>query len=202
MTKKKFNWTEYYYNHRNSTPTFTLLKGLRYFNDRKILPRKKSIDIGCGQGTDTGELLKEGWNVLAVDKELEAEKIIIDRFPKFHGQELITQVQKMENLIIPDITLVNASFSLPFCNPNKFSDLWLEITQKLSIGGVFCGQLFGLEDSWASNNNMTFHHRNSLDSLFNNFTIHFLQEENKISKTSSGEEKNWHIFHLVAIKLR
>lgn len=200
MTKKEFNWTEYYNNHRNSKPTYTLLKGLRYFNDRKISLRKKSIDIGCGQGTDVGELLKQGWDVLAVDKELEAEKIIIDRFSKFHGKKLITQVQKMESIIIPEITLVNASFSLPFCNPNKFSNLWSEITAKLSIGGIFCGQLFGLEDSWASNNNMTFHHRNSLDSLFNNFRIHLLHEENKISKTSSGEEKNWHIFHLVAVK--
>ena len=202
MTKKEFNWTEYYNNHRNSKPTYTLLKGLRYFNDRKISLSKKSIDIGCGQGTDVGELLNQGWDVLAVDKELEAEKIIIDRFSKFHGKKLITQVQKMESIIIPEITLVNASFSLPFCNPNKFSNLWSEITAKLSIGGIFCGQLFGLEDSWASNNNMTFHHRNSLDSLFNNFRIHLLHEENKISKTSSGEEKNWHIFHLVAIKLK
>jgi tellurite methyltransferase len=200
MTKKEFNWTEYYNNHRNSKPTYTLLKGLRYFNDRKISLSKKSIDIGSGQGTDVGELLNQGWDVLAVDKELEAEKIIIDRFSKFHGKKLITQVQKMESIIIPEITLVNASFSLPFCNPNKFSNLWSEITAKLSIGGIFCGQLFGLEDSWASNNNMTFHHRNSLDSLFNNFRIHLLHEENKISKTSSGEEKNWHIFHLVAVK--
>ena len=200
MTKKEFNWTKYYNNHRNSKPTYTLLKGLRYFNDRKISLSKKSIDIGSGQGTDVGELLNQGWDVLAVDKELEAEKIIIDRFSKFHGNKLITQVQKMESIIIPEITLVNASFSLPFCNPNKFSNLWSEITAKLSIGGIFCGQLFGLEDSWASNNNMTFHHRNSLDSLFNNFRIHLLHEENKISKTSSGEEKNWHIFHLVAVK--
>ena len=202
MTKNEFNWTEYYNNHRNSKPTSTLLKGLKYFNDSKLSLRKKSIDIGCGQGTDVAELLREGWDVLAVDKESEAEEIIIDRFSKFHGKELITQVQKMENIVIPQITLVNASFSLPFCNPNKFSDLWSEITTKLSIGGIFCGQLFGLKDSWASNKNMTFHHRNSLDSLFNNFRINLLHEENKISKTSSGEEKNWHIFHLVAVKLK
>ncbi len=154
MTKTEFNWTEYYNNHRNSKPTSTLLKGLKYFNDRKLSLRKKSIDIGCGQGTDVAELLREGWDVLAVDKESEAEEIIIDRFSKFHGKELITQVQKMENIVIPQITLLNASFSLPFCNPNKFSDLWAEITTKLSIGGIFCGQLFGLEDSWASNKNM------------------------------------------------
>ena len=108
----------------------------------------------------------------------------------------------MENIVIPQITLVNASFSLPFCNPNKFSDLWLEITTKLSIGGIFCGQLFGLEDSWASNKDMTFHPRKSLDTLFKKFRIHHLHEEKSLSQTSSGEEKNWHIFYLVAVKLK
>ena len=73
---------------------------------------------------------------------------------------------------------------------------------KLTIGGIFCGQLFGLEDSWASNKDMTFHPRKSLDTLFRNFRIHHLHEENSVSKTSSGEEKNWHIFDLVAVKLK
>jgi hypothetical protein len=108
----------------------------------------------------------------------------------------------METIIIPKVSLVNASFSLPFCNPNKFSDLWEEIITKLTIGGIFCGQLFGLEDSLASNKEMTFHHRKSLDTLFRNFRIHHLHEENSVSKTSSGEEKNWHIFDLVAVKLK
>ena len=202
MTKKEFNWIEYYNNHRNSKPTPTLLKGLKYFNDGKLSLRKKSIDIGCGQGTDVAELLRQGWDVLAVDKETKAEEIIINSFSKFHGKQLTTIVQEMETIIIPKVSLVNASFSLPFCNPNKFSDLWEEIITKLTIGGIFCGQLFGLEDSWASNKDMTFHHRNSLDTLFRNFRIHYFHEENSVSKTSSGEEKNWHIFDLVAVKLK
>ena len=202
MTKPEFDWTQYYNNHRNSKPTSTLLKGLKYFNDRKLSLRKKSIDIGCGQGTDVAELLREGWDVLAVDKESEAEKIIIDRFSKFHGKELITQVQKMENIVIPQITLVNASFSLPFCNPDNFSELWNKITSSIIVGGIFCGQLFGNDDGWASNDSMTFHHRKSLDALFKNFRIHFLHEENSVSNTSSGEEKNWHVFDIVAVKLK
>jgi SAM-dependent methyltransferase len=197
---KKGEWSEYYANHQNHKPTHTLLKGIKCFNDRKLSLRKKSIDIGCGQGTDTAELLRQGWDVIAVDRESEAEEIIIDRHSKFHGKELTIIVQEMENIIIPKVSLVNASFSLPFCNPNKFSNLWEEITTKLSIGGIFCGQLFGLEDSWASNKNMTFHHRKSLDALFKKFRIHFLHEENSVSKTSSGEEKNWHLFDLIAVK--
>ena len=80
--------------------------------------------------------------------------------------------------------------------------MWNKITSSIIIGGIFCGQLFGNEDGWASNQNMTFHNRESLDDLFKDFRIHFLHEENSISNTSSGEEKNWHVFDLVAEKLK
>ena len=199
---KKFNWSEYYANHSESKPALTLLTGLKYFNRKNLPFPKTSIDIGCGQGTDVAELLREGWDVIAIDKEAEAEQILVNKFSKFHGNKLITQVQKMENIIIPPITLVNASFSLPFCNPNNFSQLWTNITSSITIGGIFCGQLFGMEDGWASNKNMTFHHRKSLNDLFKDFRIHFLHEENSISNTSSGEKKNWHVFDLVAEKLK
>ena len=199
---KFFNWSEYYANHSESKTTFTLLKGLEYFNDNELKLPKKSIDIGCGQGTDVAELLREGWDVIAVDKETEAEQILLDRFSEFHGKKLITQVQEMENIEIPQITLVNASFSLPFCNPDNFSELWNKITSSIIVGGIFCGQLFGNDDGWASNESMTFHYRKSLDALFKNFRIHFLHEENSVSNTSSGEEKNWHVFDIIAVKLK
>jgi len=201
LTNKKCEWSEYYANHSESKTRFTLLKGLGYFNDNKLQLPKKSIDIGCGQGTDVAELLREGWDVIAVDKEAEAEQIIIDRFSEFHGKELITQVEKMENIVIPQITLVNASFSLPFCNPDNFLELWNKIISSITIGGIFCGQLFGHDDGWSSNESMTFHHRKSLDALFKNFRIHYLHEENSVSNTCSGEEKNWHVFNIVAVKL-
>ena len=199
---KKGEWSEYYANHQNSKPTHTLLKGLRYFNEIEPSLTKKSIDIGCGQGTDTAELVTQGWDVLAVDRESEAEEIILNRLSKFHGKELTIIVQEMENIEIPQVTLVNASFSLPFCNPDNFSELWNKITSSIIVGGIFCGQLFGNDDGWASNGSMTFHHRKSLDALFKNFRIHFLHEENSVSKTSSGEEKNWHVFNIVAVKLK
>ena len=198
----KFNWSDYYANHIDCKAQSTLVKGLEYFNKQELQFPKKSIDIGCGQGSDVAELLSQDWDVMAVDKEPEAEQIITKRFPEFHGTKLITQIQVMENIIIPKVTLVNASFSLPFCHPDYFSELWTKITSSITAGGIFCGHLFGKEDGWATNNEMTFHHRNSLDALFNNFKIHFLHEENSVSKTNSGEDKKWHVFHLVAVKLK
>jgi SAM-dependent methyltransferase len=198
----KFSWSDYYENHPESKAPLILIKGLEYFNKQKLQLPKKSIDIGCGQGSDVAELLSQGWDVIAVDKEPEAEQIIIKRFSEFHGNKLITNLQAMENIVIPKVTLVNTSFSLPFCNPDNFPELWTKITSSITTGGMFCGQLFGEDDGWTTNKEMTFHHRSSIDSLFKNFRIHFLHEENSISNTNSGEVKNWHVFHLVAVKLK
>ena len=198
--KNNFNWTEYYKCHENSKTTFTLESGLKYFNNNKQSLSKNCIDIGCGQGIDTGELLKQGWDVIAIDKEKEAKTIMLKKFSKYCNKNLKIIIEPMEKITIPKVSLINASFSLPFCNPNNFLALWNKIISNISPGGIFCGQLFGPDDSWASNKNMTFHNRNLLDSLFNNFIIHYLHEENKISKTATGEVKNWHVFHLVAVK--
>ncbi|MBC8311559.1 MAG: class I SAM-dependent methyltransferase [Candidatus Marinimicrobia bacterium] len=197
-----FNWSNYYKNHLESKAQLTLVKGLENLNKLEVQLQKKSIDIGSGQGSDVAELLSQGWDTIAVDKEPEAEQIVIKRFAEFHGNKLITKVQKMEDIVIPKVTLINASFSLPFCHPNNFPELWTKITSSITTGGIFCGQLFGEDDGWATNDEMIFHHRNSLDSLFNGFRIHFLHEENRIATTSSGEEKNWHVYHLVAVKLK
>ena len=67
MTKKEFNWIEYYNNHRNSKPTSTLLKGLKYFNDNGLQIHKKSIDIGCGQGDFLTQAKELGINAEGID---------------------------------------------------------------------------------------------------------------------------------------
>ena len=169
--KREFNWSQYYNNHLNSKTTSTLLKGLKYFNQKNTTLEKKCMDIGCGQGTDTIELLKQGWNVIAVDKEEEAKKIITTNHPELCKKNLKIIIKKMEDISIKETSIINASYSLPFCNPKKFSILWKKITTNLSVGGLFCGQLFGIEDSWSKIKTMTFHHRCDLDDLFNNFRM-------------------------------
>src|SRR5258708_30442219 len=40
----------------------------------------------------------------------------------------------------PTCDLVNASFSLPFCAPERFPEVWERIVESLRPGGRFCGQ--------------------------------------------------------------
>ena len=44
------------------------------FINMKIIP-DKAIDLGCGAGRDTVYLIKNGWKVLAIDKENSKEYI-------------------------------------------------------------------------------------------------------------------------------
>jgi len=62
-------WTRYY-DATGEEPRETLLLALEKFDaeNRSGL----AVDLGCGAGRDTAELLRRGWSVLAIDGEEEA----------------------------------------------------------------------------------------------------------------------------------
>ena len=67
------NINKYYENTKNSPPHLLIKK----FINMNIKP-KNAIDLGCGAGRDTIFLIKNGWNVLAIDKE-DTKQIIANR---------------------------------------------------------------------------------------------------------------------------
>ena len=197
MNKK---WSDYYKSLEGKPATPTLVEALDYFEDNVRLP-KKSMDIGCGHGLDIPELLSRDFEIIAFDKEKEAIDILNKRFSKHIGKRLKAKIATMEDVTLSETSLINASFSLPFCHPNYFMSLWSKIEHSLSSGGIFCGQLFGKEDSWTKRKSMTFHSKGDIKKLFENFKFILCDEKNSISKTTTGEEKRWHVFHIIAIKL-
>lgn len=58
------NMKKYYKNTENALPNIIIRK----FIEMKIKP-SNAIDLGCGAGRDTIYLIKNGWNVLSIDKE-------------------------------------------------------------------------------------------------------------------------------------
>ena len=58
------NIEDYYKNTENALP-HPMVKKIINMN---IKP-ENAIDLGCGAGKDTIYLIKNGWNVLAIDKE-------------------------------------------------------------------------------------------------------------------------------------
>lgn len=195
------NWVNYYQAVEGRPPRETLLKALEIFDATGPIDRPKfAVDLGCGDGRDAVELLRRGWRVLAVDGEQKAFDRLLDR--PIDRDLLETQLMRFENLSLPPaIDLINASFCLPFCPPADFPNLWQTIVKSLNPGGIFCGQLFGDRDSWTVYPDRSHHTREQVEALLQPFKIELLDEEEHPGVTAIGEEKYWHIFHIVARKV-
>lgn len=200
MLKKK-RWTGYYDAVANQPARESLLTALDYWDAVSDHTPGFAIDLGCGSGRDTMELLHRGWRVLAIDKEREAIQRLMNDLSADVSENLTTLVSPFEELVLPPSQLINASFSLPFCLPNHFDALWQQIVDSLAQNGFFAGQLFGDRDSWATNDGITFHSRQHFDERFAGFDLLHLTEVDKDGSTATGQEKHWHYFEVVAKKV-
>jgi tellurite methyltransferase len=197
-------WSSYYKVVEGRPPRETLMKALELFATeapREInRNRHFAVDLGCGNGRDTAELLRQNWRVLAIDGQIEAIEQLRQR-KDLNRTYLEARVQTFEDLTLPpEIDLINASFCLPFCPAEHFSELWDVIVSSLKTGGRFSGQLFGDRDSWASLSNIVTQTRAEVEQLLAPFKIEFFEEESHPGKTALGEDKYWHIYQIVARK--
>jgi membrane dipeptidase len=175
-------------------PRPTLLDALARFSTPGL-----AVDLGCGAGRDTAELLRHGWRVVAIDREPEA----LDRLHALAGPDspqLETQLTRFEEAEWPACDLVNASFALPFSPPESFAAVWRRIAESLRPGGRFCGQLFGDHDDWAGSG-VVVHTRAELDELLAPFEVERLDEFDDEGTTVVGTRKHWHLYHVVARKM-
>ena len=239
-------WSDYYKAVANRPPRETLLTALANFERENSTKSRTSVDLGCGEGRDTVELLRQGWKVIAIDSQQEgierlknrcdSEKCGLGGFhvTSYNGTPVATtrgtrathwlgnlrngvtpqeqlfqdsatlleaSVSRFEDIDLPSgVDLVNASFSLPFCEPGSYPNLWNQIFSSLISGGRFCGHLFGNKDSWAEDSSMNFHSSSDINLLLKDFEVELLSEEDHPGKTALGDEKYWHIFHIVARK--
>jgi len=191
------DWTKYY-DAVALEPRTTLLEALRRFDEEGSRERF-AVDLGCGTGGDTVELLRRGWRVLALDGQAEA----IDRLRALELSEgergrLETRVSRFETAEWPPADLVNSSFALPFCRPGDFPALWERIEVSLRPGGRFSGHLFGDRDEWSNEDDMTFQTRAEAEALLSRFEVELFEEVEEDSETAVGEPKHWHFFQVVA----
>ena len=191
-------WTEYYES-ADDEPRSTLLYALERFGEEE--PRARfAVDLGCGAGPDTAELLRRGWSVLAIDGQAEA----IDRLRSRKDLSpadflrLQTRVSSFQDARWPEADLVNSSFALPFCPPETFPALWQRIVLSLRPGGIVSGQLFGDRDGWSNEEEMTFHTRDEVEALLGMLEVELLDELEEDGTTATGKPKHWHVFHIVA----
>jgi SAM-dependent methyltransferase len=194
---REAGWRAYYDATVGRPPRRTLVAALDRFGadgDRR------AVDLGCGDGRDTIELLRRGWSVIAIDAERAALERLAARPDLPAAARLATICARFEAADWPAVALVNASFALPLCPPALFPALWRKITASLALGGRFAGQLYGPRDSWAAKSDMTILDAEAARRLFASYDIEMFDEEETDSVTPRGTAKHWHIFHVVARK--
>ena len=195
-------WLAYYRYTAKRPPRELLLQTLNHLDwEKKSRRGQRAVEIGYGAGTDTLELLRRGWQVLAIDRHEGAARFLARRVPPGKRGALTTLVAPMEGLTLPSTNLVYASFSLPFCSPAAFPALWSTIRDSIRPGGHFAGQLFGNEDSWSGNREMTFQSRKDVLRLARGFKLELIREVHEEGMAFSGP-KHWHYFDLVLERTR
>ncbi len=195
-------WGKYYEATLDRSPRDTLLRALTAFEaGTRSADLRFAIDLGCGNGVDTIELLRRGWRVLAIDREPGAIEWVRRRAAPDQLDRLETKVSSLEEVELPTSDLVNASYSLPFCSPHSFDALWSRIQASLRSGGRFAGNLFGDRDGWSTNSHMTFHTVDQAQQLLSKFEAEFFLEEESDGVTALGDPKHWHTYSIAARKI-
>jgi len=182
------NWQKHYEDTKSKPPSKLLLDALAFVQNKS-----KALDLGAGALVASKYLLSLGFEVTAVDIEQFKETIIDDKF------RFIQSNFKEYEFSESNFDLITAQFSLPFNGTIGFDTLWENIISSLTPGGIFTGQLFGLNDEWnVPDSKLVFHSRQQVEYLLSGMEILKLEEIDKDGKLANGYPKHWHIFHIIA----
>jgi SAM-dependent methyltransferase len=192
-------WSDYYQATARRPPRELYRQAVERFGPDDAGARL-AIDLGCGSGIETADLLRRGWHVLAVDHEPEAIAHLLRRVPPEHHARLVTRVAAFDRLELPMADFVWAGLSLPFCPPAEFPAVWDRIKLALKTGGRFAGDLFGPRSAWASQGELTFLSREQVNALCQGLQVeHFAEEEGERQTALQGVQ-HWHGFSVVVRK--
>ena len=218
------NWPKYFDTMANLPARPTLMKALERFEleeqasgkaagltGRQAISadaavQRRAIDLGCGEGRDTAELLRRGWSVVAIDGSRDGLDRVEKRVRAGCDERALTRLElvlrsfeEIGAIGLPGASLVNASFALPFCPPRAFAGLWGRIVECLEPGGRFAGQFFGDRDAWAGLPDRTHHTRAEVLALLAaGFEVESLEEDERGPTPGATIGKCWHVFHVVA----
>lgn len=191
-------WPDYYASQAGRAPRALLQTVLQRWDGAATghEPRE-AIDLGCGDGADTVELLRRGWRVLAVDQHAAAIDLLRRSVQPTDRDRLITRVADFTDLTRPGADLIYCGWSLPHCPAAQFMTVWKSILTSLRPGGRFAGQLLATRDDWAADPNSSAFQRVDLDSLLAGLNIEDINEVED-DRSSFDGPKHWHYYEVIA----
>ena len=133
------NIDKYYKNTQNALPHQNIKKFIE-MNTKT----GNAIDLGCGTGRDTVFLIKNNWNVMAIDRE-DTRELIETKLNEDELQKFRFVCQNFENIELENNNLVVSNFSIPFCSKNYFQEFWNKVVDSIEVGRIFCRKLFWIK---------------------------------------------------------
>lgn len=199
LAHQRGKWDKYYRRALTHPPRQLVVDALNLF------PRQgKAIYLGCGAGNETALLLNHGWRVWAIDSEPKAVQLLLTRTPD--QERLVATIARFEELhweLLPEVDLLCASYSLPFCNPKEFEDVWENVTSKVLPGGRFAGHFFGPQYQGFSSKemqSMTFLTKEEVLRLLQDFDVEYFHESEEDGQSGTGRKIHSHVFEVIARK--
>lgn len=184
------DWTNY----QNETYGNNVCKLLIEFLDNYKIDN--AIDLGCGSGNETVYMIKNGIKVLAIDRQLNQD-FILNRLSDNEKKMISFKESSFEDVELPKTKLLTAFFSIPFCNPNNFDELWTKIYNSIEDNGYFVGQLFGDRDAWNVVESINTFSIDKVKEYLKNYNIIKLEE---IEYVRESDNKKWHFYDIIAQK--
>ena len=133
------NIEKFYENTKNAMPHDNIKRFIEIENKRG-----NAIDLGCGAGRDTIYLIKNNWNVTAIDRE-DTRDIIESNLNIEELERFKFICQDFENIKLDKGDLVVSNFSIPFCKKKYFNEFWNKIVDSINKGRIFCWKLFWIK---------------------------------------------------------
>jgi tellurite methyltransferase len=193
-------WPEYYEVTARRPAWVTTRTAAEAFGDHPSERPRFAVDLGCGAGRDTRELLRRGWRVLATDMTPEGLETLWRLTPQGHRDRLETEISRLQDFEIPACDLVNANLILPFQPAQDYAATWSRILAAIPLGGRFSGMLFADRDEAADDPEMTCPAPEVIRSYLDGFEVELWNEKEEDGQTALGDDHHFHLIEVVAVR--
>jgi SAM-dependent methyltransferase len=194
------HWPDYYEITAERPAWATTTLAADAFGEHPYERPRFAVDLGCGAGRDTRELLRRGWRVLATDMTPEGPETLWRLTPEDDRARLETEVASLADFEIPVCDLVVANLILPFQRAGDYEATWARILAAIPLGGRFSGMLFGHRDQAADEDDMTCPPPDVIRGYLDGFEIEHWSEKEEDGHTALGDPHHFHLIEVVAVR--
>lgn len=156
-----------------------------------------AVDLGCGSGPDTAELLRRGWTVHAVDSNAEGLRLLREGVPADAVSRLHVHTLRFEDLALPRCDLVWSSWALPYCPRDRWPAFWRGLRAALKPGGRVAADLFGPRHAWAGEDGVFTISKADLRQALRGLQVEAFDIEDGV-RPSGPQMTRWHAFGISA----